>query len=168
MITSLFAPACGWKFDGGRVKSMILGRDPNSKVLLMSADLPRFPVEWDVFNRFEAFNDALIGAERGCRVSFEPAEFIWLSLSFRLMVGREWLAILSSDRSPGDCIDLYSAFKYMKASSRSSGVLSRASFLEGADECKAEFESFEAPWLAIAPSISSEFVEVVLGGCRTM
>jgi hypothetical protein len=81
----------------------------------MSADLPRFPVDWDVFNRFEAFKDALIGAERGCRVSFEPTEFIWLSLSFRLRVGREWLAILSSDRSPGDCIDLYSAFKYMKA-----------------------------------------------------
>ena len=56
----------------------------------------------------------------------------------------------------------------MKASSQSSGVLSRASFLEGADECKAEFESFEAPWLAIAPSISSESVEVVLGGDRTM
>jgi hypothetical protein len=134
----------------------------------MSADLPRFPVEWDVFNRFEAFKDALIGAEKGCRVSFELAEFSWLSMSFRLRVGREWIAILSSDRSPGDCIDLYSAFKYMKASSRSGGVLSWSTFLEGADDCKARFESFGVSYLTIALSVSSQSVEVVVGVSRTI
>jgi hypothetical protein len=115
LITNLFAPACGWKFDGGRVKSMSLGRDPIPIVLLMSADRPRFPVGWEAFNRLDVV-DALICDESNWRVSFEFVAVTWFSLSFRLRGDREWVAILLSDRSPGDCIDLYSAFKYMKAS----------------------------------------------------
>ena len=129
LITNLFAPACGWKFEGGRVKSIVLGRAPIPKVLLMSEHLPRFPAEWEVFNRFEVFKDALMGAEGSCRVSFEFAAFFCLSLSFRLRVGREWVSMLSSDRSPGDCIDLYSAFTNMKPNRRICEGLSWASFL---------------------------------------
>ena len=67
-------------------------------------------MEWEAFNLFDLFKDALIGAGRGCRVSFELAAWIWFSLSLRLRDCREWVSILSSDRAPGDCIDLYSAF----------------------------------------------------------
>lgn len=108
--------------DGGLVKSMTLGRIP--KVLLMSAETPSFPVEWDVFNRFEMSEVGLIGAESGCRVSLEFVESFWLSRAFRLEGIREWVVMLSSDRSPGDCIDLYSALKYMRESSQTSRGLS--------------------------------------------
>jgi hypothetical protein len=133
LITNLFAPACGWKFDGGRVKSIVLGRNPIPIVLLMSADLPRFPADWEVFNRFEVFKDVLMDAKEVWRVSFELAAFFGLSFSFRLRVGLGWVSVLSSDRSPGDCIDLYSAFTNMKPNRRISEVLCWASFLEGAD-----------------------------------
>jgi hypothetical protein len=89
----------------------------------MPADLPRFPEEWEVFNRFEAFKDALMSAEDVCRVSLELAASFRLSLIFRFKDGRGRVAISSSDRSPGDCIDLYSAFTNMKAYRRIGGVL---------------------------------------------